>query len=392
MFQTKRSLTAQLVIVVLCVFFLVNLLGESKEEKKADAITTTTVKKSPDGVPLEKTKTLSTAARDKDEEKYSDLDYCTWSPAEQDDCKQILSRRLFNEDGRVPRRWFFFGDSTVAQLWSTSSLSQVMVDFGLDQLDEACSRRYKCQARVLGHCNLNQQYELNTVPWQLPDWELGQGPSNTTTTSGEACLGCKNCISKFPDCVLIDNDRHCRRSKTLSYGGYIAMPYARDVLLQSPAFATTQENVLAYLGARVNTLDLHEDFEGNPICVVRAGVHDMAIPKMTTAKYVSNVKWYLGLLQPQCSHVVWLQNTAPLLHEQQQDNTTPQFPQTVERVREYDRAVYESVSSSPLRGFVTTMDVFEASIDWTHSDNIHLDSDWNRALGMFFVKLSSKLQ
>ena len=383
MIRTERSVVTILVIASLCVVFLFNFLGgdSSKEEEAAVEVT------SKKGV------SSSSRSRERDYGVEETTDYCVWSPAEQEDCKRILSRRLLQHSGRIPpRRWLFLGDSTMAQIWKTSSLSQVLVDFGVSQMNEFCGRRYTCEAMVVQQCNLNQEYNLPVnAAWNPP--QVGkEGPSNVTTANPrEACLGCKNCISEYTLCKGIDDDRHCRANQKLIHGGYIAMPYARDVLLQTPKFATTQENILQdYIQHYWNSELLHEDYGSKPVCIVRTGVHDIAIPQMTTAAYVDNVQWYLQLLQTQCFHVIWLQNTAPLAHDT--DQPPPQYPQTVERVREYDLAVYERIhQDSTLQGFVTTMDVFDVSKDWQHSDNIHLNVEWNRALGMFFVKLITKV-
>lgn len=125
---------------------------------------------------------------------------------------------------------------------------------------------------------------------------------------------------------------------------------------------------------------------------------------MTQSIYLKNVQWYLQLLlQGPCTHVIWLQNTAPLLNWTD-PVTPPPYAQTVQSVRSYDQAVYESLmlapattpavadpSSTLMSESVSTMDVWEASLKWSHADNIHLTSDWNRELGMFFVKLATKV-
>ena len=192
------------------------------------------------------------------------------------------------------------------------------------------------------------------------------------------------------------------------------MPFARDVVLQSPAFRTTQQNIMAYIQkqvlydpARYNQKEHTEDYgEGQSICVVRVALHDMALPNMTVSIFIANVQWYLELLlENVCFHVVWLQNTAPMWKNDNDipGGSPPHHRQTVQRVRAYDLAVHEMVSSgsnitrrnqnstAELQNYVTFLDAFEASKEWTHADNIHLTSDWNRALGMFFLKLATKI-
>jgi len=378
--------------------------------------------------------------------------YCIWSPSDQNDCKRLIAERFHQQAASnreistttVPSRWLFFGDSTVAQFWQTSSLENIMVDLGAAKLNEdSCNpfRPRTCQSKhVHQQCDLNGPYGLPLPKVrQSPRTEAGEGPL-LSTGYNTSCLGCKNCRSGFVVCEIPNdgsgdsNEDFVNRQKpplsscprrTL-HGGYFAMSFARDVVLQTPDHYTTQENILSYIHNHLLLLlllhqpseDTHENKRVQSICVVRAGLHDMALPNMTISKYVTNVQWFLKLLlEEECWHIVWLQNAAPRWKNDTDIplGSPPHWCQTVERVRAYDLAVHDmivsSVSSSDhdqtgsnvtqidddvsiitsLRDHVTTVDVFEASKDWTHTDNIHLSDDWNRALGMFFVKLATKV-
>lgn len=355
---------------------------------------------------------------------------CTWSPTEQDDCKRLIGRRIKDSNkGLLPtmRRWLFFGDSTVAQFWHTSSLENIMVDLGATKLiheasnclDNKRSRVYSCQPkRIAQHCELNDPYGLpRPIVWESPNVALGEGPlilpnnseNNTNNHGGNAtCLGCKNCQSSFVQCAntiakapitnpqLLHDDCVPSQQQLPLYGGYFAMTFARDVILQTPKYRTTQENILDYIDQHFG----HAASREPSICVVRTGLHDMALPNMTLSIYAANVQRLLELLlTKECFHILWLQNTAPLW-ETAEDIPTglpPHHCQTVERVRAYDQggvASLQALSTSTdprFRDSITTIDVFEASKEWEHADNIHLTSDWNRALGMFFVKLATKI-
>ena len=335
------------------------------------------------------------------------------------------------------------------------------------------SSSYHCEAkRIHQHCDLNEPFGLPRPDvWQLPNVSLGEGPlmivaagaatttlenKKTMTTLSDVsntkvsdqlpernatCLGCRNCQSSFLSCHIMMQNQYQQqpvvsesqpsttpcipatiRQKEVQqlslHGGYFAMPFTRDVVIQTPEARTTQENIVSYIQ--------RQQLENQPaLCVVRVGLHDMALPNMTVSKFVTNVQWYLNLLlfsngaapptTPNnnnnnknknfgvCFHVIWLQNTAP---QWKDDNdippgSPPHQLQTAQRVRDYDTAVRDMISTSStssvvtdgrrLQDYVTTIDVFAASKNWTHSDNIHMDSAWNRALGMFFLKAATKM-
>ena len=385
---------------------------------------------------------------------------CVWSPTEQNNCRRLLAHRVGKIKPKSKKRWLFFGDSTVAQLWQTSSLENILVDLAamkwnerarINNDDSDCltmnnNSSYYCEAhRIQQQCELNEPFGLARPDvWEPPNVELGEGPllmaitTSTTINQNTAldldqrldknatCLGCKNCQSSFLSCSVVDDqwqskrgpqDQHGTPSGSLPlsckqvtqsqqshlplHGGYFAMTFARDVVLQSPDARTTQENIVAYIQKQQQ--------EKQPaVCVVRVGLHDMALPNMTLSKFVANVRWYLKLLlfantgnaiHGVCFHVIWLQNTAPIWKDDRDipPGSPPNYLHTIQRVRNYDVGVRDMISSSLLSGgeklqdYVTFMDLFEASKNWTHLDNIHLASDWNRALGMFFVKVATKM-
>jgi hypothetical protein len=107
----------------------------------------------------------------------------------------------------------------------------------------------------------------------------------------------------------------------------------------------------------------------------------------------------LVFFQTQCSHIVWLENTAPLKRDDANDTTaaffsSQQYPQTIQNIHEYNHGVRDMLSKSKNKGITqhtTTMDVFEASLGWPHNaatDNIHMDWHWYTLLGRFFLGLA----
>jgi hypothetical protein len=115
--------------------------------------------------------------------------------------------------------------------------------------------------------------------------------------------------------------------------------------------------------------------------VISAGIHDITIPDITSTDYISNVHWYLTLLQPVCGHFIWLSSTAPKFD-------LIEFSQTKAGMTEYRDAVKEFIGGnaefSEMSSFV---DVFDASIHVRHGDHIHMAESWYQELGDWFVTL-----
>jgi hypothetical protein len=164
------------------------------------------------------------------------------------------------------------------------------------------------------------------------------------------------------------------------YGGYIGIKFARDVEMQSPEFTTTQENIAAFIDRNYNTPMLVEDW-GKPVCVVNTGIHDVLIPHITTAKFLSNVEWYLSLLSQQCEYIIWIATTAP---------ETDQRVQKISQTQSWNVGVKNILSRTPeLLHKIAFVDVFEASRSWPHRDNIHMDSAWYEQLGRLISDVST---
>lgn len=321
---------------------------------------------------------------------------CDWSPTHHADCNSILNARLpevqNNRDGGTERRRFlFFGDSTVARLFKYSVLKSHLITDVLSNMNQACwstlsgaQGRLQCEERLADRCKFNELFNVEYASeWMAPTPEKFEGPIKYGA-SNQFCQDCSGCNHNFLHCEIRDapiesDEQSICDKKRVAYGGYFSIEFARDVEVQSPEHGTTQENVASYLSKSWNNpWPLLETWD-KPICVISTGHHDAMIPGITTADYLSNVRWYLSVMLPVCGHVIWLTNNAPAT-----DDTD--FPQTVELLKSYNDGVYDLIQSTPeLYDKVTFMDVFAASLAWPHGDYIHMDPEWYQNLGSWFT-------
>jgi hypothetical protein len=310
---------------------------------------------------------------------------CCWSPrANNRQCVKLLSSRMKPSF----RRWLFFGDSTMYQLLHYSPLKRILVHHSRDQIHKACPMDFSCTKRLASRCHLNQVFGLPYQPdrqWFPPNYTLGEGPVSYGLQN-PYCSDCNGCSSELVVCTnLTNNNRTCPAStlKTLYYGGYISMEFARDVKIQSPHFGTSQENIaLGFLNSTQWNQDLISSSFGPTACILGGGFHDMRVPNITLSRFIANVKWYLRLLHPTCGHFIWVANTAPAT------STQHNFPQGYNRTLEWNTAVSNLLENTrDLRHKSTFVDVFHASISFPHADNMHMDPTWYRALGAMFASM-----
>ncbi|CAB9514662.1 unknown protein [Seminavis robusta] len=323
---------------------------------------------------------------------------CVWDPKSQGSCTGAFFKLLHQNgdpiDGSaaVPRRWLFFGDSTMRRLFAKS---RVLVDHFVNKpakyISNPCWAQFQCKMHEHRRCELAQFFQQQPAShWIPPNASLGEGPIEFGAEN-PFCQDCSGCNSIYTICkpkrTKIANPA-CDTSK-LTYGGYFSIEFARDVELQTTEFQTTQENVAQFIHNHFNQHQkLQTDFGGKPICVVSAGFHDMAIENMTTSTYVTTVSWYLQLLQQQCDSIVWLQNTAP-----QRRNSTDPFVSFAKQhwvsVEAWNRAVHQHLkeTSELDTSRILVMDVFESSKAWpfaSEEDNIHKCNVWYRMLASLF--------
>jgi hypothetical protein len=121
-----------------------------------------------------------------------------------------------------------------------------------------------------------------------------------------------------------------------------------------------------------------EEF-GSPICVLSTGNHDIAVPNITKAIYMKNLQWYLAIVSLQCDYIIWVANTCPM---------TNTYLQTKAATFDWNLAAKDLLLSSPeFRPKSFFLDVFNASVDYPHADNIHMKGEWYGALASFLQQL-----
>jgi hypothetical protein len=311
---------------------------------------------------------------------------CNWSPKNNTECVTLLSSRM---NASSFGRWLILGDSTMFQLVQNSPLKRILVDHSIAQINKACPMEFSCTKRRGSRCNLNGVFGVPYRPdrqWYPPNLTLGEGPVKFGLMNSY-CHDCDGCNTDLVACTKLNfnNNQTCPEStlKTLNYGGYISMEFARDVEIQSPKFGTSQENIaLLFLNSTKWNQDLILSAFGPTACIIGTGIHDIAVPNITLSRYIDNVKWYLRLLHPTCGHFIWVANTAP------KASTEHLYPQGFNRTLEWNTAVrFMLESTTDFMHKSSFVDVYNASISFPHADNIHLLSTWYRALGSTFASL-----
>ena len=302
---------------------------------------------------------------------------------------------------KAPKRWLFFGDSTVLRLFKKSPLLGHFIR-AKKVSDEACPQIFDCRTKRHGRCRLPDAFGMNaSQEWLRPDFSLGEGPARYGLGHPQ-CQDCSGCMSVYTLCSIhphatsFTNDftnipNNCT---TNSYhGGYFGVEFARDKEIQTTEFGTTQEVVDAYIQQHINhDAKLNQVMGGLPVCVVSMGLHDLLVPNITLDLFAQNMDWFLRLLANQCQHIMWLPNAAPL---QIEDGEYPQTQATTQRFNDHiTHQVLPQVQKSTNVG-VSVLDVWDASIGWPHDhdnfDNVHMDDAWYVALGTFLVELSQTI-
>jgi hypothetical protein len=171
----------------------------------------------------------------------------------------------------------------------------------------------------------------------------------------------------------------------------VAVEFARDVELQTKLYSTTQENVVhSLLGKEFNPVPLVNEF-GKPICIVNSGQHDIAIPNVTLAAFLTNVVWYMDLLSTQCDYIVFISNNCP---------QTNDYIQTQQLVYEWNMGIRYSIfqpsdtngtddTANERRNKIFFLDIFNASVSYDHLDNIHMAKSWYIELATFLSSIMS---
>jgi hypothetical protein len=109
------------------------------------------------------------------------------------------------------------------------------------------------------------------------------------------CRDCSGCEALLHEC----KDDEFAASATLEY---IAIEFARDVSIQSSAYATTQESVVLGYLAR----------DPPDYIVFNCGLHDTSLPDPSSEAYERNLRWYMSVLLKlvPASRLLWVHTTA----------------------------------------------------------------------------------
>ncbi len=268
---------------------------------------------------------------------------CDWSIESLDECNQVLAHRLpppTSPQGAAAagmvspttkQRWLFFGDSTMKRPFNKSNLNRYLVEEPLifisegskEDIDDnqyACWSDLLCTERHDDRCYHDRVFQVERVAeWQLPVWDNFEGPTGWAKDKPYCsdCSGCDphflHCLPKAGTAATNNEGRKCNLNNMV-YGGYMKVEFAKDVELQTPQYRTTQENTANYLHEHFNSPQMVTDW-GKPICVIGTGLYDMTLLLKTDnfhqGHFIENVNWYLMLMKDECSHIIWMANTAP---------------------------------------------------------------------------------
>lgn len=308
--------------------------------------------------------------------------WCAWSPKDQVQCEDLLRARLPSRM-KQPRRWLFLGDSTMLRLFAMSRIREALLvsPNGCDLISGQLIKGDRCK--------LNDMFHLPyTEPWVPPAKSMFSGPVGFGL-SNPSCNDCKGCDSELVELHLnhsaknltvVSSSSECSLSKgNYLYGGYISLEFARDVEIQTPEFPTTQENLAAYIERVWNSPGLLQEW-GKPICVLNAGLHDAAIPNITTEIYLRNVKFMFTHLMRACEVIIWLGTSSP--------DVESEYVQTPALMKTWNYALQNMIESEEtFRAAISFIDIHDASFVYPHVDNVHLHKKWYQLLGEFFFRL-----
>jgi hypothetical protein len=142
----------------------------------------------------------------KDHNDAGNIPSCIWSPKPVNatyrgtSCMKTLTQAIhhLHPNGTVPQRWMFFGDSTMARLFTRSPLMDHFVDD--TRVNQACPGIYQCRTYKHAKCNLDLKFGIRRVEtWMPPNFTLGEGPEAFGATH-PYCQDCNGCSSYYTLC------------------------------------------------------------------------------------------------------------------------------------------------------------------------------------------------
>jgi len=238
--------------------------------------------------PQEKTTAMHLRQRDPNHDQIQAV--CTTSP----ECALMIRALLPTGAASESISWAFIGSST---MWRT--FGQIRRVHGVD-------RRWHGHRGTSGRCDLHKFFNVKPAAnWSLPD--IGKEGPHLFGKDHPGCTDCSGCNA-------------WRSGETSPSVEYIPIEFARDVEIQTQSTRTTQETVSRYLAHRPRD-----------ICVVSAGIHDMAIPKITDEQFLLNVAFYLQQLLGGCAHIVWVTMSSV--------KGNPKHPQMNDRIRRWNEGL-----------------------------------------------------
>ena len=236
----------------------------------------------------------------------------------------------------------FLGDSTMLRLFE--AIRRQLVE--AQDIDTTLSNNF-CISH--DNCLLNEYLNVSKdIAWKQPDRYI-EGPTGNVNHPGEIKPWCSDCVS-------------CK-AKKCGHLEYLPVEFARDVTIQTPRYATTQQLVGTYLTIAPVGL-----------CIVNAGLHDMEIAagQMTSQQYAENVHFYMTQLSVGCKLTVWLHTSSVL------DEEKYRHMQNNKKIVAWNSAVERMLTTR--HPHVKILDVFEFS-NQTHMDNVHLNGEYYSAIG-----------
>jgi len=281
------------------------------------------------------------------------VEACTWHPSVGNPCARLLQRRLPSSEAR-PRRWVFLGDSTMGRLFRHGVYPSYQNRSSYKESWNRCG----CTTEDGDRCRHYEFYGMLPATKFRPPTA-----SEAPKRQPRYCMECVTCGHSRAQC----KDHRC----SIDTAELHAVEFARDVEVQTAITTTTQETVAYYLHQQAR--------ESSPfVCVVNAGIHDLAhFSNMTVL--AENVLWYIDVLRPVCEHIIWVQCTAPEQHTKD--------VQTPELVATYNSHVQKALAAGSAASQTMIIDSFAASKNWKHKDSLHLTEDYYKEFGRMFANM-----
>lgn len=187
------------------------------------------------------------------------------------DCGSELVHEILPGESLENTRWLFLGDSTMSRLSSA---------FGF--LQKARGNKLE-KNRAMGRCSLMNYMDIPKATNWIHPVSGHEGPV-VYGLEHHFCTDAKSSARTFS------------AAETGMEMEFLGVEFARDVEMPSLTTKTTQETVMLYLDKTTK----------RDVCVVNTGLHDEQIRDKTDSDHVSDVRWYLNMLQHHCKQLVWL--------------------------------------------------------------------------------------